>query len=109
MQQLTQMILRKSQMKSFGKSQTYQAFSAGRPMAASDYLNKLSPFMDNQKCVKCRKQHVGGVQPFMEDLPKERLEERVFPFANTGVEYFGPFKVRFIRKSMKRWCCLFTC
>ena len=24
------------------------------------------------KCVKCRKQHVGGVQPFMADLPKER-------------------------------------
>ena len=61
------------------------------------------------KCVKCRKQQVGGVQPFMEDLPEERLEERVFPFANTGVDYFGPFEVRFKRKSMKRWCCLFTC
>ena len=43
------------------------------------------------KCVKCRKQQVGVVQPFMADLPKERLEERVFPFANTGVDYFGPF------------------
>ena len=40
------------------------------------------------KCVKCRKQQVGGVQPFMADLPKERLEERVLPFANTGVDYF---------------------
>ena len=61
------------------------------------------------KCLKCRKQQVGGVQPFMADLPKERLEERVFPFANTGVDYFGPFEVRFMRKSMKRWFCLFTC
>ena len=61
------------------------------------------------KCVKCRKQQVGGVQPFMVDLPKERLEERVFPFANTGVDYFGPFEVRFMRILMKRWCCLFTC
>ena len=61
------------------------------------------------KCVKCRKQQVGGVQPLMADLPKERLEEIVFPFANTGVDYFGPFEVRFMRKSMKRWCCLFTC
>ena len=63
----------------------------------------------NLKCVKCRKQQVGGVQPFVPDLPKERLEERVFPFDNTGVDYFGPFEMRFMRKSMKRWCCLFTC
>ena len=43
----------------------------------------------------------------MADLPKERLEEMeegVFPFANTGVDYFRPFKVRFMRKSVKRWC-----
>ena len=179
MQQVIRLLLRKSQMESFGP--TYQALAAGKPMAASDHLNKLSPFMDEQnlmrlrgrlrhadasyemkhpillsakhpivrkliedahesnyhegteyvrsvlqqnywiiglrnalrnvklKCVKCRKQQVGGVQPFMADLPKERLEERVFPFANTGVDYFGPFEVRFMRKSMKRWCCLFTC
>ena len=61
------------------------------------------------KYVKCRKQQVGGVQPFMADLRKERLEERVFPFANTGVGYFGPFERRFMRKSRKRWCCLFAC
>ena len=166
-------------MESFGT--TYQALAAGKPMAASDHSNKLSPFLDDQnlmrlkgplrhadasyemkhpillsakhpivrkliedahesnyhegtenvrsilqqnywiiglrnalrnvklKCVKCRKQQVGGILPFMADLPKERLEERVFPFANTGVDYFGPFEVRFMRKSMKRWCCLFTC
>ena len=179
LQQVTRLLLRKSQMQSFGQS--YQALAAGKPMAASDHLNKLSPFMDDQnlmrlkgrlrhadasyemkhpillsakhpivrkliedahennyhegaeyvrsilqqnywiiglrnalrnvklKCVKCRKQQVGVVQPFMADLPKERLEERVVPFANTGVDYFGPFEVRFMRKSMKRWCCLFTC
>ena len=45
----------------------------------------------------------------MADLPEERLEERVFPFANTRLDYFGSFKVRFMKKSMKRWCCLFTC
>ena len=173
------MLLRKSQMESLGP--TYQALAAGKPMAASDYSNKLSPFMDDQnlmrlkgrqrhadasyemkhpyllsaklpivrkliedahegnyhegteyvrsillqnywiigvrtalrnvklKCVKCRKQQVGGVQFFMADLPIERLEERVFRFLKTGVDYFRPFEVRFMSKSMKRWCCLYTC
>ena len=63
----------------------------------------------NAKCVKCRKQRAGVSQPFMAYLPRERLQERVFPFANTGVYYFGPFEVKFMRKTMKRWCCLFTC
>ena len=53
------------------------------------------------KCDKCRKQQVGGVPPFMADLPEERSEGRVFLFANTGVDYFGPFEVRFLRKAMK--------
>ena len=61
------------------------------------------------KCVKCRKQRAGMSQPFMADLPRERLQERVFAFSNTGVDYFGPFEVKFMRKTMKRWCCLFTC
>ena len=97
-----QMLLRKSQMESF--SPTYQALAAGKPMAASDHLNKVSSFMDD-----CRKQRIGGFQPFMADLPRERLEERFFPFTNTGVDYFGTFEVRFVKKSMKRCCCLFTC
>ena len=33
----------------------------------------------------------------------------MFPFTNTEVEHFGPFQVKFSRKTMKRWCCLLTC
>ena len=60
------------------------------------------------KCVKCRKQRAGVSQPFIADLPRERSQERVFSFTNTGVDHFGPFEVKFMRKTVKRWCCLFT-
>ena len=59
--------------------------------------------------VRILKQEAGVSQPFMADLPRERLQERVFPFTNTRVDYFSPFKVKFMRKTMKRWCYLFTC
>ena len=61
------------------------------------------------KCVNCRKQRAGVSQPFMADLPRQRLQKRVLSFFNTGVDYFGPFEEKFMRKAMKRWCCLFTC
>ena len=51
-QQVIQMLLRKSQMESFGP--TYQALAAGKPMAASDYLNKLSPFIDGQNLLRLK-------------------------------------------------------
>ena len=54
-----------------------------------------------------RKQQIGRVQFFTADLSTKKLEES-FPFANSGVDYFGPFEVRIITKSMKRWCCLFN-
>ena len=45
----------------------------------------------------------------MADLPPERLDFQSNPFTNVGVDYFGPFEVKLLRRSMKRWCCLFTC
>ena len=45
----------------------------------------------------------------MADLPTERLDYQSNPFLNVGVESFGPFEVKLLRKTMKRWCCLFTC
>ena len=43
-------------------------------------------------CVKCGKQRAGVYQPFMADLPREILQERVLPFTNTEVDCFGPLK-----------------
>ena len=60
-------------------------------------------------CVQCKKQYASSFSPEMADLPIERLQDHAFPFASTGVDYFGPFEVKFNRKTWKRWCCLFTC
>ena len=60
-------------------------------------------------CVFCRKIGAQNKTPFMADLPPERLDNQSYPFTNVGVDYFGPFEVKLLRRSMKRWCCLFTC
>ena len=41
-------------MESFG--QTYQALAEGKPMAASDHLNKLSPFMNDPNVMRLKGQ-----------------------------------------------------
>ena len=61
------------------------------------------------QCVFCRKLRAQTKVPFMADLPKERLTYQSYPFINVGVDYFGPFEVKLLRRTMKRWCCLFTC
>ena len=45
----------------------------------------------------------------MASLPEQRLAFGEPPFANTGVEYFGPMNVKRGRIVKKRWGCLFTC
>ena len=43
------------------------------------------------------------------DLSANRLEVKVYPLHNCVVDDFGPFQVKHIQKSVKKWVCLFTC
>ena len=45
----------------------------------------------------------------MADAPRERLEKAKFPFTYVGVDYFGPLEVKYMRKTMKRRACVFSC
>ena len=57
-------------------------------------------------CIKCKHKNANTIHPPMADLPRERLDEHVFPLTHTCIYYFGPFEVNFLRRTMKRWCCL---
>ena len=61
------------------------------------------------KYVYCRKLRAQIKSPLMADLPAERLDYQSYHFTNVGVDYFGPFEVKLLRRSMKRWWCLITC
>ncbi|KAK3735539.1 hypothetical protein QZH41_016119 [Actinostola sp. cb2023] len=60
-------------------------------------------------CPTCRRRRVQPIPPVMADLPKARLGYQLPPFANTGVDYFGPIIVSHGRKREKRYGSLFTC
>ena len=61
------------------------------------------------RCIKCRHRNANPIHPPMADLPRERVDEHVFPFTHTGVDYFGPIEVEFLQRTLNRWCCLFNC
>ena len=61
------------------------------------------------RCITYRHRNANRIHPPMADLPRERFDENVFKFTHTGVDYFVPFEDNFLRRTLKRWCCLFTC
>ena len=61
------------------------------------------------RCIKCRHRNANPIHPPMADLPRERLDEHVLPFTHTRVDYLAPIALKFLRRTLKRWCCLFTC
>ncbi|CAH8432098.1 unnamed protein product [Schistosoma bovis] len=60
------------------------------------------------KCISCRIRSARPMSQLMGDLPSTRITPD-FPFATTGVDYFGPIMIKEGRKSRKCYGCLFTC
>lgn len=76
------------------------------PRAARLIRNRI------QRCVHCRLQLAKPVSPFMAPLPKDRFQQ-FRAFANTGVDYAGPFSIKVSTrrnaKISKPYLCLFVC
>ncbi|XP_072164399.1 uncharacterized protein [Diadema setosum] len=60
-------------------------------------------------CLQCKKRSSQRGQQLMADLPTERVTPDKPPFTYTGVDFFGPFRVKRGRSEMKRYGCVFTC
>ena len=61
-------------------------------------------------CTTCHKLRQPPHTTLMADLPPERVKPFSPPFLATGVDLFGPFKLKYGRnKSTKAWGALFTC
>ena len=60
------------------------------------------------QCSYCRRRKAKPVPPMMASLPSDRLQ--VAPaLSKVGVDFFGPLRVKHLRKQEKRYGCLFTC
>ena len=59
--------------------------------------------------INCRHRNAISIIPPLADLPRERLDEQVFQFTFTGVDYFGAIKLKLLQLTVKRWCFRFTC
>ena len=62
-----------------------------------------------KKCVVCRKHHTKTANQKMAHLPASRVTPCEPPFANTGMDYFGPFEIKQGRTVRKRYGVIFTC
>ena len=45
----------------------------------------------------------------MVDSSNERVKKVDFPFNYVGVYHFGPLEFKYMRKTLKKWFCVFIC
>ncbi|XP_037792073.1 uncharacterized protein LOC119587407 [Penaeus monodon] len=69
------------------------------------------PLIDRilRTCFTCRRVNSKPLTQRQGELPLERISANSPPFTNTGVDCFGPFNVTYMRRTVKRFGCVFTC
>ena len=60
-------------------------------------------------CVTCQRLYGRPRMQKMAELPADRVNIKLTPWEDVGVDMFGPFYVSQGRRRVKRWGCLFTC
>ncbi|CAL9695893.1 unnamed protein product [Knipowitschia caucasica] len=60
-------------------------------------------------CVECQRWKAKPDVPKMADYPPPRLRLHKPPFYSTGVDCFGPFRVKIGRRTEKRWGIVYKC
>ncbi|XP_043243765.1 uncharacterized protein LOC122392683 [Amphibalanus amphitrite] len=61
-----------------------------------------------RECPVCRRRRAEPSAPQMAPLPPARFDGRR-PFSSAGIDFFGPFYVRYLRRTQKRYGFLATC
>ena len=65
-----------------------------------------------RQCVKCRRVTARTTSQQMGNLPIERISQSDYPFSNVGIDYAGPFHVKYgyVRKPtvVKAYVCVFV-
>ena len=69
------------------------------------------PLIDRilRACLICRRVNSKPLTQRQGELPIERISAGKPPFTYTGVDCFGPFAVTCMRRTLKRYGCVFTC
>ena len=62
-----------------------------------------------RSCIPCRKRHERVMNQMMGDLPESRLVPHEPPFTFTGLDFFGPFRVKRVQATEKVYGCIFVC
>ena len=60
-------------------------------------------------CVRCKRLWGKPASQQMAPLLREQVTPPPRPFKHVGIDFFGPFQVKFKRGTIKRWGCVFTC